>query len=183
MDIVFWGRFDPPTIAHISIIECCIRKFSHLHLVIIDDKNKKSPVTNIRRSEWIQQCLSKFNQSKITIYLQDEISKIDYFTLSKDNRGKKLGIICGGDAFELWALNNKNTLDYYHIFLLKRNEKMMMPLPENVSYLEFSDEYTNISSGTIKSAIISSDNSKISKQLPSHLIGKIESFYSPKYGA
>lgn len=164
MDAVFWGRFDPPTLSHLKIIEQACNRFSKLHLVVIDDQKKPSPVSANERVEWLKSCINKI--FKINYYIQDKDNLYSYKKI-KSLCKSKLAVICGDDAFSSWNESRDETIncsDYDLIYIVTRREKIVNRA-DNVVVSYLPERYKSISSNNVKQALQSGGDIKSSVHL------------------
>lgn len=175
MDCIFWGRFDPPTVAHLKIIKDISNRFAHVHLVLIDDPNKLSPAEPTIRISWLKGCLQDVHN--ITYYLQDRSNSYSYEKIRKACNNK-LAVVCGDDAFLYW-LASKSETDitnrYDLIYVISRRE-FITNLKENlvVSYLPMF--YRNISSKQVKKSIRIGEDLK--GKIHENIVFEVTSAYS-----
>ncbi|MBT4964449.1 MAG: adenylyltransferase/cytidyltransferase family protein [Francisellaceae bacterium] len=173
---VFWGRFDPPTKAHLKIIHDICEKFTSVHLVIIDDPKKQSPISTAIREQWILDCLDESIINKVKFYKQCTDIKYTYVDIKKI-AGDKLAVVCGDDAYATWLENNiqESKLSYDMIYVVARHEQFDN-LSDNIIVAYLPSEYHAISSQQVKNAI--SHNQSISNQIHTKILGDVVDSYS-----
>lgn len=152
MDCIFWGRFDPPTVAHLRIINDISSIFAHVHLVLIDDPSKLSPVEPIVRISWLKNCLQDIYN--ITYYLQDRFNVYSYDRVKKSCKNK-LAVVCGDDAFLSWldSKNKSSVIDSYDLIYMISRREMITNKKNNIVISYLPEYYRSISSQQIKESV------------------------------
>ncbi|MBL0941637.1 MAG: adenylyltransferase/cytidyltransferase family protein [Alphaproteobacteria bacterium] len=152
---VFWGSFDPPTLAHKEIILQALETFNLDKIIIVlnDFKSKSyhAPITD--RTAMIKLMLYGLEE-KVQVIAQNESAIADYQALKKTVSGT-LYAIAGQDSYEKWKLNQG--LDFAHydgIVVVPRGRKSKINIPTDlmskVIVLEIAPRYRYFSSTKIR---------------------------------
>lgn len=86
---VFWGAFDPPTKAHVAIIEkALVLPFIH-HLIVVLNNNsyKEYAIPFETRKEELQAALAPLHLEKITLLEQDDAHPLNFAAWKRSHRG------------------------------------------------------------------------------------------------
>lgn len=173
---VYWGFFDPPTVAHREIIIQAVDnlKFEQLIIVVNKNKSKKVFLSAFDRINLIKNMLPDSVLDKITILNQDDDNPIDYFSLKK-NIQQPLHIIAGEDSYKAWLKNNdyKSISKYDKIYVIPRSTLALKTAKKfgNVEFLPWSNKFYAVSSSQIKD---SKSLSEVKEHLPENVWKFIE---------
>jgi|GEM_PF-2872825 len=101
---VFWGAFDPPTKAHIAIVEKALTLpfIHHLFIVINNTSYKEYSLPPENRKEELLRALAYLHSEKITILEQDDQHPLNFAALEKIT-SRPLCAIAGYDAYVRWV--------------------------------------------------------------------------------
>jgi len=101
---IYWGTFDPPTLAHGNIIEKSMHdlKLSKLIIVINDNnatgKNYKSPGKD--RIHMLKSMISAAARDRLIILRQTDFFSFSYENIKKIYPDKNIAAIVGEDSFD-----------------------------------------------------------------------------------
>jgi len=156
---VYWGFFDPPTIAHREIMVQAIDRLNLDELIIIvnEHKTKSASISSFDRVRLIKDMLPDRLLDKITLLNQDEDNMVDYFSL-KQNIKEPLYVIAGQDSFDRWMQENKqvNLAKYDKIYIVPRGTLALKPISKHKKVATLSllgeSQYYEVSSSKIKNS-------------------------------
>ena len=147
---VFWGAFDPPTKAHIKIIEVALTtlKIEKLVIVVNNHNYKKYSNTLAERIDLLKLKINKDHLSKIIFLTQDDQNFIDYNKLKVDFCSK-ITVIAGADSFRKIP---ENKIPIYDAIAVVPRASAPDPINclKNVTLLPIGDEFKYVSSSNLK---------------------------------
>ncbi len=125
---VFWGTFDPPTIAHQFIIE---KTLSHFQLdtlyIVVNNDRRKSPLATVEQRIAMIKAMTSFGHQALHIQVQDPINQ-DYFKLRKQLQ-KPLTVIAGADSLlRMLEYNSTDCLKQYDRICIFSRQGAAIPL-------------------------------------------------------
>lgn len=152
---VFWGAFDPPTKAHLAIIERALSLPSIHHiLVIINNHSYKNYRSSLQeRLDQMTILLSDWIPQRITLLSQDDTHPMNFAKLSTLTTSP-LCAISGYDAYLKWAQysNDIERSHYASIAVVPRGDTpavlfdeqaFLMPIDPTFKYTSSSNEHRN----------------------------------------
>ena len=101
---VYWGSFDPPTLAHKAIIEKSLEYVDKLIIVINNDSRKNYFAPVKLRAKWLKNTCSAV-AGKLEYYIQDNRVRYDYNYLKQQYSGL-LYAVAGEDSYTHWLANS-----------------------------------------------------------------------------
>jgi cytidyltransferase-like protein len=153
---VLWGSFDPPTLAHKTIILRMLKLFDNC-LIIVNNNIKKNYFSSlIHRINMLNEMLGK-RHGKYKILVQDDTKANNYFNLKKTITGL-LYIVVGVDALQAWLkFNDANSLVRYDgIYVVPRATDIHIDFSSfsKVFLMEIDSIYQNISSTKVRKQLL-----------------------------
>ena len=146
---VFWGAFDPPTVAHKAIINEALKQIPLKKLIVVVNNHqyKKYVYSLAERIKLIEQMLGLYKQNTIEILGQDETAMLDYACLKK-RVGESLCAIAGYDAYRAWVdhTTSEERLGYDSIAVVPRGDDPPKLFDQNAFLLPIASEYKYVSS-------------------------------------
>lgn len=162
---IYWGCFDPPTLAHRDIIVQTIhqREVDGIIVVVNNFKNQPYQADVFNRIKMLEKLLSD-NKDKIIYLTQDENHKADYQQIKSRIQGKLYAVV-GQDSYEKWAQYTKDFSDYDEIIIVPRFVPSSLnpfttPLPANISVMKIKPELYQCSSTQARSDLIKDRSSE-----------------------
>lgn len=156
---VYWGNFDPPTLAHKEIILQALEtlQLEKIFIVVNDFKSKSYNATINDRTAMIKLMLYGLEE-KVQVIAQNESAKADYQTLKKAASGK-LYAIAGQDSYDKWILSpGLDFANYDGIVVVPRGRKSKINIPSDLTsklfILEIAPRYRYFSSTKIRSKLL-----------------------------
>jgi nicotinic acid mononucleotide adenylyltransferase len=123
---VFWGAFDPPTKAHIAIIQAALAlPFIHHLLIIVNNHSYKDYSLPLQdRKDALIKALKDISPQRLTLMNQDDDHPMNYAALEKIS-SLPLCAIAGYDAYTKWASysNSKERSNYHLIAVVPRGDE------------------------------------------------------------
>lgn len=172
---IYWGYFDPPTLAHREIIDQSLKQLG-IDKIIVVLNNPKNPdknhPTDINQRFKMMNILLQDYKDKIILVIQDEGQKADYHAVKAHIDGK-LYAIAGQDSYEKWAQYEKNLEAYDKIVVVPRyvpdsKQSLASLLPPNITILNIEEKLYTCSSTKVRTHI--QEENILSKLLSSRII-------------
>ncbi|MBS0655670.1 MAG: adenylyltransferase/cytidyltransferase family protein [Verrucomicrobia bacterium] len=149
---VYWGAFDPPTVAHQEIISIALKelKLKKLIVVVNNHKYKNYRDSLERRLDLMRKVISG---TDVELLWQDDEQKVDYAFL----RSRIQGPICsiaGYDAYRSWIQHSspEERKRYDAIAVIPRGDETPLLYDENAFLLPIKEEYRHVSSTKVRAA-------------------------------
>jgi len=146
---VYWGAFDPPTVAHIAIINEALKQIPLKKLIVVVNNHqyKKYVYPLQDRIKLVEQMLGLHDRERIEIMWQDETTKLDYDSIKKKVNGP-LCAIAGYDAYQAWVAHSthEERLKYDSIAVVPRGDELPKLFDHNAFLLPIAAEYKYVSS-------------------------------------
>ena len=175
---IFWGYFDPPTLAHKAIIDQSLEQLDIEKIIVVlnDLKNSgKTPSTNAKQRLEMMEILLAEHKDRVVFIIQDKDQPIDYKTIKKHIHGN-LYIIAGQDSYEKWMQYEKNIDVYDGIVVVPRQtETKQLFLPDNskhITILDIEKKLYTCSSTEVRANI--NEESLLNKFLSSKIVAYIK---------
>jgi cytidyltransferase-like protein len=146
---VYWGAFDPPTPAHLAIIEKSLKIFEGLIIVVNNGSYKNYSLLPHKRIEIIKSKLNQMKKNKILFIIQDDENPVTYSTIKKRMK-KKICVIAGYDSYSNWSKKKDSPIKYDSIAVVPRGKEKPILFHENAFLMEISSKYRNISSTKLR---------------------------------
>jgi|SRR5688572_4314434 len=163
---IYWGTFDPPTLAHRTVIENSVSQLKLSELIVVVNDNKKtgktyqSPASH--RMKMLRCVLPAAIQNQVRIKRQTDSNELSYKRYKESSPDKTVYCIAGQDSLEKFLMSKDGAFkakDYDHIVVVPRGdtaalfEKKIaeMKIP-NVSLLKIDSQYLSISSTDARKA-------------------------------
>lgn len=163
---IYWGTFDPPTLAHANIIETSIEQFnlSKIIVVINDDtktgKTYKSP--GKMRLAMLLSMISDSQKDKISIVRQTDNFSVSYKDVKSIYADEYIFAIVGQDSFEKYG---KYCADYDQVIVAPRDgttaelqRKIDSFNLKNAVILNTDKRFLNTSSTMVRDAVNAKQN-------------------------
>ncbi len=150
---VYWGAFDPPTVAHFAIIRAALTDIPVKKIVVVVNNHKyKNYVYPLEvRLKVLKKMLQEDGVEDAELLFQDEKKKMDYEAL-KSLFQAPLCAIAGYDAYVTW-LNYSTALErklYEAIAVVPRGNEDPKLFDSNAFLLNIKEKYSHISSTKIR---------------------------------
>jgi cytidyltransferase-like protein len=152
---VFWGAFDPPTKAHIAIIEKALSlpELRHILIIINNHSYKNYRSTLQERLDQMTILLSNWIPHQITLLTQDDAHPMNFTKLSTLTN-LPLCAISGYDAYLKWAQYSSDIerSHYASIAVVPRGDippilfdeqAFLMPIDPTFKHTSSSQEHRN----------------------------------------
>lgn len=157
---IYWGYFDPPTLAHKEIIMQSLKQLGVDKVIVVLNNAKasdKNQTADINQRFKMMDILLQEYKDKVILVIQDEGEKADYHTVKKHIEGR-LYAIAGQDSYEKWAQYEKNLAAYDKIVVVPRyvpdsKQPFVSIMPPNVSILNIAMNLYTCSSTKARSYI------------------------------
>lgn len=157
---IYWGYFDPPTLAHKEIIVQALNQLGIDKIIVVLNNPKdsdKNNSTDINQRFKMMDILLQDYKDKVILVIQDEGQKADYHTVKKHIDGK-LYAVAGQDSYEKWAQYEKNLTAYDKIIVVPRHvpdskQPFSFFLPPNIMVLKIEQDLYTCSSTKVRSHI------------------------------
>lgn len=175
----FWGTFDPPTAAHLGIINAALScpqlaQIEELYVIINDngDGGKKYMFPAKQRqkalSEMINEAMMKdlkgtlpqqTKQPRVTVKIQTQDDSWDYSRLKKEvNKNeahKRLCVIAGYDSYKKWInfSTQQQREQYDAIAIVPRGSEKATIFDKNAFILSIAEDLRHVSSTQIREAL------------------------------
>lgn len=150
---VFWGAFDPPTKAHIAIIQAALSlPFIHHLLIIVNNhsyKNYSMPLQE--RKDELTLHLADLLPHKITLLDQEDARPMNFAALEKI-APLPLCAIAGYDAYTKWAAysSHEERAHYQAIAVVPRGNEEPKLFDAHAFLLPIDERHKHISSSQHK---------------------------------
>lgn len=162
MNIVYGGAFNPPTLAHIEIVNVLLDKFPNSKLILLpvgNDYNKPELIDFQDRYNMLNLCFNNNERVIIStleyeINFQGTINSLDILSETYSN----LYLVTGSDnivEFKSW-IRYEELLNKYPLIIINRNEINIFNEMEKFKYLNVQYENINFDS-KINSTMIRKD--------------------------
>lgn len=154
LSCVYWGSFDPPTLAHKAIISYALHEIPLKKLMVIvnNDQRKKYRYSLEKRCCMLRKMFK--GEKNLEILTQNEQDSLNYFKL-KAERGGALCAIAGYDSYKKWVISSekeKRSL-YDYIAVVPRGKEEPVLKDGNAFILPISPHYHDISSTLVKNSL------------------------------
>lgn len=153
---VFWGSFDPPTLAHKAIIDKMAQLFTNCLIVVKNNPQQQYFAAIEHRVMMVDNLLAKNNKQQYTIVVQDKQHSNNYFDLQAKLLSK-LYVVVGMDALQLWLQQHDvaDLLQYDGIYVVPRNVGNVIDISKknNIKLLSIEEKYKNNSSTKVRALL------------------------------
>lgn len=154
---VFWGHFNPPTIAHREIILAALTHYQLDQLfIIINTKEEKQLVSSDHRKSMLQSMFKgNLLAEKMKFLVQTPTHDFDYFKL-RERLQKPLAAIVGYDSYSQWHSNQiscSNHGSYDLILVASRQGQKLGPSADGIAELYIDPAVSNISSTQVRALL------------------------------
>ena len=163
---VFWGSFDPPTLAHKAIIVKMSDLFQEVLIIVNNFAQIKYFAPVEHRINMLQSMLSGISkQPKI---LQQNDNHINDYLKLKQQIPEHLSIVVGLDALQAWSETHaiSELVNYDAVYIVPRSSCLVLNLENftNIFQLPIDLNYQGMSSTQVREnlSIIQNDNVKTS---------------------
>ena len=177
--VIFWGYFDPPTLAHKEIVVQSLKQLDVEKVIVVLNNltnSGKTPSTNAKQRLEMMQLLLTDYKDKVIFIIQDKDQTIDYKTIKKHIYGK-LYIVSGQDSYEKWMQYEKNIDAYDGVIVVPRHTETKQPLlpinSKHITLLDIEKKLYTCSSTEVRANI--NEKSILNKFLSSKIVTYIKS--------
>ena len=152
---IFWGCFDPPTLAHQAIIYEMAELFDDNYIIVKNnvEKNYFAPIEH--RLEMLYSILPE-GINKFTVLIQDLQNSNNYFDVRKIVSGN-LYVVVGTDALHSWLQQHqtKELAKYDGIYVVPRDTSSSNEITQltKINKLSIDSMYKDVSSTTVRAAL------------------------------
>ena len=155
---VFWGSFDPPTLAHKAIILQMMTTFSRVLIIVNNSSAGKYFASATDRIRMLQAMLTE-QQDKYTILIQADDHQNDYAALR--TQFDNLYVVAGADAVQNWLLAHdvNELLQYDGLYIVARDPNIYLPIKNfaNVFSMPVPLEYNKVSSTLVREHLLTNN--------------------------
>ena len=178
---IYWGTFDPATLAHLNIALTAMQKCNLSKLIIVINDNtatgKKYHTSGETREALWNAMLDNISipanwRNRIDIVCQTDAKPFSYQTAKKQHSEQPLLAIVGQDSFEGFKKYKSSFGSYDHILVVPRGDRETLLQRDidqlqvnNVSILPTDDAYVAISSTRARDIINMGQNDIVQIQL------------------
>ncbi len=161
---IYWGCFDPPTLAHRDIIVQTIQKKGvDAVIVVINSFKNKTYQADISNRIKMLEMLLQDNREKVIYFIQDEDHKADYKQMKSQIKGKLYAIV-GQDSYEKWAQHESDFSEYDEIIIILRFvpssiNPFTKPLAANISLMKIDQYLYDCSSAKVRTDLLTEERS------------------------
>ena len=148
---IYWGCFDPPTLAHREIIAQTIQMQNvDAVIVVVNNFKKQTYQADVSNRIKMLEMLLQDHKEKIIYLVQDEEHKSDYKQIKSQITGKLYAVV-GQDSYEKWTQYESDFSGYDEIIVIPRFvpssiNPFASQLPANVSVMKIEKELYQCSS-------------------------------------
>jgi len=127
-EAVFWGTFDPPTLAHLNIVENTLHysgeKIDHIWIIINNHGHKNYHISPEKRIALFTSMLSRKDRKRVRFLIQNTKNEYSYEHFKKNSK-KQIIAVVGQDSFENWKpyLETLSANTYDKIFVFQRKHQ------------------------------------------------------------
>lgn len=152
---VYWGAFDPPTIAHEAIISAAkdIIRLEKIIVVVNNHHYKNYTYPLETRLEMMRKILDSKGLTNAELLWQDDQQKIDYTTL-RNMTDAPICAIAGYDAYLSWI--NHSSIEerclYESIAVIPRGGETPLLYDANAFLVTIGEDYQYVSSTKVREA-------------------------------
>ena len=172
---VFWGTFDPPTLAHRDIILKMLELFQEVIIVVKKNAKKNYFVDVSHRIIMLKKMLAS-NNSNYKILVQENENENNYFDIHK-NIKEKLFVVAGLDTLCSWLqeYGPEQLKKYDGVYVVPRNNECHIDFKkfDNVFELLLDNDHSNTSSTNIRTKLSSSKDDYCSLDIDSDILNYI----------
>ena len=154
---VYWGAFDPPTVAHLAIICAALNEIPLKKIIVVVNNHeyKKYTIPLKDRLNLVKKMSKASGIKNYELCVQDEKQKIDYLELRTFIK-EPLCAVAGYDAYLEWM--NHSTLSerkqYDAIAVIPRGSKDPVLFDSNAFLLRIKEEYKHVSSTGVRGGFL-----------------------------
>lgn len=160
---VYWGAFDPPTIAHEAIIKASLNDIRLKKLIVVINNHSYKEYTNSleNRLKLMSQVIQATGHNNFELTWQDNINKIDFASL-RNKTSEPLCAIAGYDSYKKWVAYSRpeDRQQYDAIAVIPRGDEEPALFDEKAFLLPISSTYKDVSSTKVREALKASATSK-----------------------
>jgi len=175
---IFWGNFDPPTLAHQAIIYRMSELFTENFIIVKNNSNENYFASIEHRLSMLDSILpSKTNQYKILV--QDLVDSNNYFDIHAKISGN-LNVVVGMDALSKWLQQHHTSelIKYDGVYVVPRNTNSFIDITGliKIKILLIDNIYKDISSTVVRAALIRQEKNNHSIALDNKVLQYINDF-------
>jgi nicotinic acid mononucleotide adenylyltransferase len=152
---IFWGSFDPPTLAHQAIIYRMGELFTDNFIIVKNDAEKKYFVPIEHRLEMLYNILPP-NTNKYQVLVQNLQNNYDYFDIHESGNDN-LYIVVGMDALFTWLQQHQvdELIKYDGVYVVPRNTSSSIDITRltKIKIMEINGKYNDVSSTAVRNAL------------------------------
>ncbi len=150
---VYWGAFDPPTVAHHAVISTAQKELPLKKLIVVVNNHPYKNYTyslNIRL-ELLKEMVQLNEIANVELWWQDEQKKIDYAAIREITQDP-ICAIAGYDAYQTWMGHStaEERALYDAIAVIPRGDDLPLLYDSNAFLLPIQEEYRYVSSTQVK---------------------------------
>jgi len=158
---IFWGTFDPPTLAHRNMMVAAIKQCNLAKLIVAINDNAKTKKTyktpGNQRKKMLRSMLEAEYKNKMVVLCQTDFFDLSYAAVKKFFPESKLIALVGQDSFEAY----KNYIKPYdQVLVVPRGDTHAQLAKDiallgltNVTILQIDKKYLNMSSTAVRAAV------------------------------
>ncbi len=152
---VFWGTFDPPTLAHGAIVEVALKTLLFQRLIIVVNASpRKGTLASLEyRLAMLRIMLEDLGlMDRVELLIQEPGRLLDYQTLRRDF-GAPLAVIAGADSLVAWIKTAKDLEAYDGVWIAEREGSVHDFEHAKLHSLPLSASLAGVSSSKVRAAL------------------------------
>ncbi len=154
---IYWGAFDPPTVAHQAIIETSIKHIPLKKLFVVVNNQSYKNYTHLLHErmalieEMLEEILDLEDRKNVEILFQTDEDKINYRAI-RLMVSEPLCAVAGYDSYKAWIASSapEERALYDAIAVVPRGDDDPLLYDANAFLLPISEEYKYVSSSKIR---------------------------------
>lgn len=150
---IYWGAFDPPTVAHYAIMESAMQNLKLKKLIVVINNNsyKNYMYSLDERRKIIQYKIQEMGLKNVEILDQDDSKKVNYSYLRQLTKDP-LYAIAGYDAYIRWQKysSDDERNGYSSIIVVPRGDEEPILYDQNAVLMRIDSIYKHVSSSALK---------------------------------
>ncbi len=157
---IYSGSFDPPTLAHKSIVESVIKQNIDKVYIVVNTYNSKTFKTSTKNRMEMLELMFRDTKSNIVILAQNSINKKDDYITIKRIINEPIALVSGYDSYVKGLnIDSKNIVKFNKIFIVPHEgyDKTKI-INKNVLILSVDNKYLNLHSTDVRKELSKNKN-------------------------